>query len=344
MKYEDLFFSLVPHSLMLWQVNNGVVQQSVKAWSEHINGAMALVTLRGKEQLESEIGLKLFYHLRTQILIGCLHRRVAVPENVIQWSELACAQNPQSTPENQLVDILFRFNNWRANKLNSFTDYRDPFKTIEVALDFDNEMAEWLILYQLDYAFTCASVQTKTDDVFADYYHVYPDVFTASVWQHFRCVRIIINEIIVTQIAALYYQNLDSPGSPPTKVDTASSKDVSLPPDFPFAKNFYASQALITSITHDICAAVPYYLNYHIYGSDWSNPEHPPPAGNGNLLLWPLFCVGQLQVVSPLMRTWAVQRMRKISEVMGVKQVGMVGDLIGEGIQLTVLDKDPSLH
>ena len=49
--------------------------------------------------------------------------------------------------------------------------------------------------------------------------------------------------------------------------------------------------------------------------------------------------VGQLEAVSPMMRTWVVGRMIKISEVLGIKQVGMVGKLLKEGEQLTVLDK-----
>lgn len=303
---------------------------------------MALVSMRGKEQLDTDIGLRLFYHLRSQIIIGCLHRRVPIPENVIEWSRLACAQHSEPTPENKLADILFRFNNWRAAELHSFTDYRRPFRIIEQALEFDNEMAEWLILFQLDYAFTTMPVEKKTDDVFADYYHIYADVFDAMIWQHFRCVRILINEIIVTQVGALYYQNL-SPSASDIKVNTSTCKDVALPPDFPFANNFYSAHALLTTMTHEICASVPYYLNYHLYGSDWSNPEHPPPAANGNILLWPLFMVGQLQAVSPLMRSWAVGRMKRVSEVLGVKQVGMIGNLIKNGIQLTILDKDPAL-
>ncbi len=284
--------------------------------------------------------MRLFYHLRSQIIIGCLHRRVPIPDNVIQWSKLACAQHAEPTPENKLADILFRFNNWRATEMTSFTDYREPFKIVEAALEFDNEMAEWLILFQLDYAYTTMPVDTRTDDVFADYFHIYPDIFGAMIWQHFRCVRILINEIVVTQIAALYYQSLGPSSNSGVEVNSGTSKDVALPPDFPFANNFYASHTLLTVLTHEICAAVPYYLNYHLYGCDWSNPDHPPPGANGNLLLWPLFMVGQLEAVSPMMSSWAVGRMKKIREVMGVKQVGMIGDMLGEGTQLTILDKD----
>ena len=300
---------------------------------------MALISLRGEDQLKTSVGLRLFYQLRSQILIGCLNRRVPVPENVIAWSKLAQTYHDEPIPENQLADILFRFNNWRANALTSFEDYRDPLKIVETALRFDAELMEWLILFQLEYAFTTIPVQVKTNDVFADYYHIYPDIFTAVIWQHFRCTRILINEIIVTQITALYYQTTFQSSAPLPCIDTGTCKDIALPPDFPFANNFYAAHALLTSLSHDICASVPYYLNFHIYGSDWDNPEHPPPAANGNLLLWPLYMVGQLQAASPIIRRWAADRMNKISEVLGVKQLGMIGSLLNKGKQITVLEK-----
>lgn len=301
---------------------------------------MALISLRGQDQLTTPIGLRLFYQLRSQILIGCLHRRVPVPENVVGWSRLAQKYHHEPIPENQLADILFRFNNWRANAMTSFTDYRDPLKNVETALNFDAELMEWLIMFQLQYAYTTKSIEKRTDAVFADYYHIYPEIFTAIIWQHFRSTRILVNEIVVTQIASMYYQNKSpSPSTnQPPHVDTRSSKDISLPPGFPFASNFYAAHTLLTTLTHDICASVPYFLNYHIHGDDWDNPEHPPPAALGNVLLWPLFMVGQLAATSPLMKTWVIDRMHKISEVMGVKQLGMIGRMLRKGEELVLED------
>ena len=321
------------------QTNTGIKAQSIKAWSEHIRGAMALISLRGEDQLKTPTGLRLFYQLRSQILIGCLHRRVPVPENVVAWSKLAQVYHDEPIPENQLADILFRFNNWRATTLTSFEDYRDPLKNVETALNFDAELMEWLIMFQLQYAFTTVPVEKRTEDVFADYYHIYPDIFSAIIWSHFRSTRILVNEIVVTQIAALYYQTSYPTLGAQFHVNTASSQNVSLPPDFPFASNFYASHALLTTLSHDLCASVPFFLKYHIYGSDWANPEHPPPAAYGNMLLWPLYMVGQLQATSPLMRTWVIDRMKKISQVTGVKQLGMVGSLLKSGKLLELQDK-----
>ena len=261
---------------------------------------------------------------------------------VVEWSRLAHASHnvdSESAPENQLSEIICRFNNFRATDLRSFTDYNDPLRNVEIALGFDAELKEWLINFEVQYAFTTVPVEYKCDDIFSDFYHIYPSIFTAIIWNHYRCCRILANEIIVTQIAALYYQTTHSSASVPPGVDTGSSKNVALPPNFPFANNFYASHALLTSLSHDICASVPYYLHFHIHGTRWDKVQPPPAAAKGNLLLWPLFMVGQLQAVSPIMRKWVVERMRKVTEVMGVKQAGMIASYLGRGEELTILDR-----
>lgn len=40
----------------------------MKAWEQHIGGAAALLKLRGKQQLQSELGLRLFVSLRNQLV------------------------------------------------------------------------------------------------------------------------------------------------------------------------------------------------------------------------------------------------------------------------------------
>jgi len=38
------------------------------SWTKHINGAAALLALRGKQQLKTPIGRQLFVHLRSQVV------------------------------------------------------------------------------------------------------------------------------------------------------------------------------------------------------------------------------------------------------------------------------------
>jgi hypothetical protein len=40
----------------------------MKSWTKHITGAAAILSLRGKKQLQTPIGRHLFVHLRTQLV------------------------------------------------------------------------------------------------------------------------------------------------------------------------------------------------------------------------------------------------------------------------------------
>lgn len=50
------------------QVNTCNSRQSMESWTKHVNGAAALVNLRGKQQLQSPIGHQLFVNLRGQVV------------------------------------------------------------------------------------------------------------------------------------------------------------------------------------------------------------------------------------------------------------------------------------
>lgn len=52
----------------LAQVVTSRAPQDIDLWTNHINGAMALLEMRGPDQLNTETGLRLFMHLRYQIV------------------------------------------------------------------------------------------------------------------------------------------------------------------------------------------------------------------------------------------------------------------------------------
>jgi hypothetical protein len=68
--YEVRVFRLPPpkFELTLTQTNTCCSRQSMQSWSKHVNGAAALLRLRGKTQLQTSIGHHLFVHLRSQVV------------------------------------------------------------------------------------------------------------------------------------------------------------------------------------------------------------------------------------------------------------------------------------
>ena len=52
------------------QTDTGREEQSMRAWEHHIAGAAALLRIRGRDQIQSELGRRLFINLKNQ-LVGC---------------------------------------------------------------------------------------------------------------------------------------------------------------------------------------------------------------------------------------------------------------------------------
>lgn len=58
----------------------------MRDWLKHVRGASALLDFRGREQLGTPLGRRLFRDSRAQILSQCFLTRSAVPDTVIRLS------------------------------------------------------------------------------------------------------------------------------------------------------------------------------------------------------------------------------------------------------------------
>lgn len=61
----------------------------LEEWRHHMHGTAALLTLRGRAQLESPASFKLFMYASTQVILGCYHREVPVPPELVELREEA---------------------------------------------------------------------------------------------------------------------------------------------------------------------------------------------------------------------------------------------------------------
>lgn len=66
---------------------------SMKAWGQHINGAAALLLLRGHAQFATQIGTALFAQAASHLLISCLQKDVCVPPKIGELSDKAFSKN-----------------------------------------------------------------------------------------------------------------------------------------------------------------------------------------------------------------------------------------------------------
>ncbi|MCJ1314939.1 hypothetical protein MMC15_000253 [Xylographa vitiligo] len=302
--------------LGLYETNTCTSPRSMQSWTQHISGAVQLLRLRGKEQLQTRIGHRLFIQLRGQVIINCMQRRARVPDDIAEWTLYAMAYETEGEIiESNLSFIVIKFCNLRAS-MDSFHDYRDSARVVSAAFNIDAELADWATRCPIQYVYNTVTIQSPSESVFSDYYHTYETIWAAWAWNSYRSIRILLNEMLLEQLAHLSQYPFDYPEA----YDEYSV--------LPYETQILCCKSLLVQLTQDICASVPFYLGYHNRHDGLESSQVPPAAAGGNLLLWPLYTAACTNVVSDISRSWVIGRLENIAEVMGIRQATALAHLL----------------
>jgi hypothetical protein len=241
-------------------------------------------------------------------ITDCLQRRVSVPQIIADWSHNAKnVKNVVSEHrlwQNPLEEISIRLCQLRSSIKQGNID---DFEAISQALSIDEALEGWLSDIPAEYSYTKFYDFESPDDVFLGCYHVYPETRVAIVWNHYRSLRIITNEVIVDA--------LNSRGS-------VSSHDAQR----------LASEQLFKKLTADVCASVPPFLGYR-------NGQKNAPVVIGTLLLWPLYTCAAQNYVSPITRDWVILQFDRIGENTGIRLATYLARVLRTKGEVTVWDK-----
>lgn len=294
----------------------------MQSWTKHISGAAALLNLRGKQQLQTAVGHQLFVNLRAQVvrfprrqfsslqlthiqITNCLQRHAPIPLVIREWSKAALEfETPEQAALTNLSGLSMKYSDIRTS-MSSFKDYTNTETIIPALCALDAEYADWASKCPPQFIYSTVNLTERSEEVFSDHYHVYTSIWIAKVWNGYRCVRILVNELLVDQLSHL----LQRPTSSLPVRNSGTS---------PMENQILASNSIILQLSHDICASVPYCLGY----DNALDPvfRQPPKSASGNILLWPLYSAAVTGMVSPMMRDWVAGRLMLIAEVIGIKQ------------------------
>lgn len=203
-----------------------------------------------------------------------------------------------------LSELATRYADIRS-AMSSFHDYSNSEIIIPALLAIDAEYSQWISQCPPQFMYTTINLNHRSDEVFSDHYHVYSSIWIAKIWNSYRCVRILVNELLVDQLNHLFER---PKSSLPFEENTIST----------YENQIMVSNSMLLQLAHDICASVPYCLGY----DNALDPalREPPKAASGNLLLWPLYTAAVTDMVSPMMRNWVAGRLMLIAEVIGIRQ------------------------
>ncbi|OHE93746.1 hypothetical protein CORC01_10973 [Colletotrichum orchidophilum] len=283
------------------------------AWTTHIEGATALLQLRGKDQFTRELGIQLYIQFRQQILQACMHRGVPVPpalvEITMQFEASRQGTQYNSLRPGSLAVLGFRLVNLSAAM--STQQMTDGDAICQIASDVDSDLKAWALMsLQSRRKFREIGVDTSDGIVcFNGKRHVYNSEWGAQVWNNWRSLSIVTNRIILDH------------------VDKQSFHDDAL-------KEMMRSHSIsvIQSLSTDICISAP-----SLSGSPRQCQSQITPNTKIKLttitgapsMIWPLHIVSQEKLNVPSVRSWAVQQLVGIRQSMGIKQAAVLADTVG---------------
>ncbi|KAL2024893.1 hypothetical protein VTK56DRAFT_3592 [Thermocarpiscus australiensis] len=172
------------------------------AWASHVDGAVALVQARGRQQFANERAYRLFSQVCGQVLYACMQHGVHAPPAMVELCEqLESAGNTSSCKRPKpLRNICFRFLRFRtAVKSGEITDHR---MIRETARSIDRDLEAWVATLPSTCSYTTVDIHADNDGTsFGGLRHVYGDLWAAQAWNNWRTMRVVVNQIILESAA-----------------------------------------------------------------------------------------------------------------------------------------------
>jgi hypothetical protein len=254
----------------------------------------------------------------------CMVRRVPIPPEILEWSKLAMEhESVEQATTSALFFIIAKFSEMRANLTT--TEYRnDSHRVVADALEIDEMFYKWSLNIPESFHWRPVYLPEPDEEVFADYYDVYHNVFIGSVWNSFRSVRIMLHEVLIDHLVNL----CSSPEYITPSEETLSA----------YQTQICTSKAIINTLALETCASVPYYFHYHQRDMENFGIRPQAKAMEGYILMWPLYTAAVAGRVTAQMREWIAERLNNIGDVMGVRHAYALGLLAGVKRELSDLE------
>jgi hypothetical protein len=233
---------------------------SLKAWTEHINGASTLLKLRGCSQIQTVTGLRMFIHVTSHLLVSCIQRELPMPQH-LQNLRLEAFQLVPPDPAWQFLKVIDEFTIFRSSVKSGTLS--DPETIISTALRYDGDLVRIFSNVPPEWLYETVSTDDDPDIVWNGCYDIYYDYWVAQIWNGMRSARIMLNETIRSRLLEGF---------------------TSVPPSFTtseYTAQFQISTDVLVKMRDEILRSIPQHIGYvtrkpFAYSSQNSSPSRTP--------------------------------------------------------------------
>ncbi|OQV09658.1 Fungal Zn2-Cys6 binuclear cluster domain-containing protein [Cladophialophora immunda] len=165
------------------------------SWNRHVQGAVSLVSLRPKPQLDCSLSVRLHQHVNAIARYSSIQRRIRLPAEISSWGFSMGLRRDREDPNRRFMVVVDDFTELRASiHEGSLTD---PFEIIEHAKAIDAHTALVARGFPSAWAYDVVVTRREMDGVYQNKYHLYPSHYSAQLWNEVRMTRLALNEIIL---------------------------------------------------------------------------------------------------------------------------------------------------
>lgn len=293
---------------------------TITAWGNHVDGAVALTKLRGTAQFADPTSHAIFRAVRTMMITSCVQRSKPIDSFPSDAGWIGSGSLSEENAANRLTLICIDLPNLRARANSLTTTPYTPEHASEAAqiLSFaqtvDGNLEEWYRTLPSEWKHRIIGVVSERiapeDLALAEKWpgeqHVYHDVPLASVMNDYRVCRIFCRRVIMACVEWL------SLGRGAGLEDGAVWRDE----DGARERSVWVIQQMVDEIS----ACVPFHMSYDLQplAKEMGQEQNAAEAFGGYSLVWPLYVSANAESVPQDQRDWLFGRLSVIGTKFGL--------------------------
>lgn len=283
-------------------------------YTGHVQGALALVKLRGLQCFNDPKGARLLVRLGTNLLISCVASATRVPEGLhalrARTAELISTRDPKWL----LSDSMVTYANLRGDARSGLLSIDEQ---ISRTIELDAQMHSQILRLPPTWQYKVNHLEAESERVFERRYDSYRDRHVTQVSNVLRLVRVMLNDELID-----YYESTDP--TPATMALTTVSRNN------------------IEQLAREICATVPQYTDcqgiakrIRRYTNEEDCSDH---SAAHNLdcysLVFPLYVAGHSPRAPPQLRQWIIDQLYYIGQHFRIRNAVDVASILEQRLPL----------
>lgn len=225
---------------------------TITAWGNHVDGAVALTKMRGTDQFNDPMSHAMFRAVRTMMITSCVQRSKPIDSFPGQKGWIGESDIASENAANRLTLICIDLPNLRAraNKLTSklyhASEEQEARQIIDFAQMVDGNLEEWYRTLPPEWKHRIIGVESQIPEDIANAekwpgeQHAYHDVPLASIMNDYRVCRIFCRRVM---LACLDWQGYGG---------------------FTDDATYQQSVFVVQQMVDEVSACVPFHLDYEL--------------------------------------------------------------------------------